>query len=149
MSHRWSTPEQLAAALAAYAERIPGWRMPAVHAVGISSASSSAETEFPHVSNPGHELPALVLALVTRHVGGTATYPLGVGALSQAIELLEPAEAYPGSGHATLHAWREVLAEMQANPARTACAVFIADLHDPVSSEQDGSLRSQLLHQAP
>jgi len=37
-----------------------------------------------------------------------------------------------------------ILAELESNPARTAVVVFIGDLADPVSSEADGSLRSQL-----
>ena len=41
-----------------------------------------------------------------------------------------------------LAAWREVLHELDGNPAREAVAVFVADLDDPVTSEADGSMRA-------
>jgi len=46
--------------------------------------------------------------------------------------------------HPNLRAWREIVTEVESNPYRGIVAVFIGDLDDPVSSEADGSLRTQL-----
>jgi hypothetical protein len=51
--------------------------------------------------------------------------------------------------HPNLGAWKEVLAELDSNPAREAVAVYVADLDDPVSSEADASLRVLLEGSTP
>jgi hypothetical protein len=139
----WSTPEGLVAIADHLAARIDGWRPPVAWAVGLSAASSSPEWVFPHVNAPGgrHALAAVVLATVLRHDGSTATLDLGRSGLEAAARSLAPAEACPGLDHPNLAAWRFVLAELESNPARSAAAVFVADLEDPVSSEADASLR--------
>ncbi|MBD3783373.1 MAG: hypothetical protein IE926_10535 [Micrococcales bacterium] len=139
----WSTPEGLAAIRDHLAARIEGWREPAAHAVGLSPASSTPEWVFPHVNGPGgrHGLPAVVLATILGHDGSTATLPLSRGDLEAAVESLAPAEACTDLDHPNLAAWREVLHELDGNPAREAVAVFVADLADPVTSEADASLR--------
>ena len=58
------------------------------------------------------------------------------------MESLEPAGACTTVEHPNLAAWREVLLELEGNPAREAQAVFVADLDDPVTSEADGSMRA-------
>jgi hypothetical protein len=140
----WSTPQGLAAIREHLAERIDGWRAPVAHAVALSPASSSPEWVFAHVNAPGgaHGLPAVVLATVLGHDGTTATLPISRSALSAAVESLAPAEACTSLPHPNLAAWREVLAELDGNPAREAQAVFVADLDDPVTSEADGSMRA-------
>ena len=140
----WSTPEGLAAIKHGLASRITGWQDPVAYAVGLSSASSSPEWDFPHVNAPGggHGLPAVVLATVLRHDGSTATLELSETHLRRAVEGLEPAEACTALDHPNLRAWRQVLEEFESNPAREAVAVFVADLADPVSSEADASMRA-------
>ena len=147
----WSTPDGLAAIREHLAERIDGWRQPVAHAVGLSPASSSPEWVFAHVNAPGgaHGLPAVVLASVLKHDGSTATLPLSRSALAAAVESLAPAEACTSLEHPNLAAWREVLAELDGNPAREAQAVFVADLDDPVTSEADGSMRATFEGHAP
>jgi len=147
----WSTPDGLAAIREHLAERIDGWRQPVAHAVGLSPASSSPEWVFAHVNAPGgaHGLPAVVLASVLKHDGSTATLPLSRSALAAAVESLAPAEACTSLDHPNLTAWREVLAELDGNPAREAQAVFVADLDDPVTSEADGSMRATFEGHAP
>ena len=115
----WSTPEGLAAIKDHLAAQIEGWCPPIAYAVGLSSASSSGEWEFPHVNRPGgrHGLPAVVLATVLGHDGTTGTLPLTTGALEAAIRGLAPAEACTSMPHPNLAAWREVLAEATSNPA--------------------------------
>ena len=146
MEPDWSTPEGLAAIKEALAATIDGWSPPVAYAVGISPASSSPELEFPHVNAPGgtHGLPAVVLAKLLGHANGTQTYELSKQQLEAAVETLRPAEACTTLDHPNLAAWRTVLAELDANPARTAYAVFVADLDDPVESEADDTLRTLL-----
>ena len=142
----WSTPDGLAAIRDHLAARIDGWRQPVAYAVGLSPASSSPEWLFAHVNAPGgrHGLPAVVLATVLGHDGSTATLPLSRSQLAAAVESLAPAEACTALDHPNLAAWREVLHELEGNPAREAQAVFVADLDDPVTSEADGSMRATL-----
>ncbi|MBT9255039.1 hypothetical protein KMZ32_08050 [Phycicoccus sp. MAQZ13P-2] len=143
----WSTPDGLAAIRAHLVERIDGWQEPAAHAVGLSPASSTPDWLFPHVTAAPGGRPALatvVLATVLGHDGSTATLPLSRSDLAAAVESLEPAEACTDLPHPNLAAWREVLAELDGNPAREAVAVFVADLEDPVASEADASLRVHL-----
>ncbi|MBM6403234.1 hypothetical protein JQN72_03100 [Phycicoccus sp. CSK15P-2] len=139
----WSTRDGLAAIKTHLAARIEGWRPPVAYAVGISPATSSPEWVFPHVNAPGgeHGLPAVVLATILGHDGSTATLPLGRADLEAAVESLSPAEACTDVPHPNLAAWREVLHELDGNPAREALAVFVADLADPVASEADASMR--------
>lgn len=146
MEPDWSTPQGLAAIKDALAATIDGWSPPVAYAVGISSASSSPELEFPHVNAPGgtHGLPAVVLAKLLGHANGTHTYELGRSQLEAAVATLAPAEACTSVDHPNLAAWRSLLGELDANPARTAYAVFIGGLDDPVESEADATLRTLL-----
>ncbi len=144
MTAQWSTPEQIAAAQETIAASIDGWREPAVWAVGLTSASSSAEVDFPVINVGEHYLPAVVLAKTLGYANGTSTHPMSVAELTHAVNGLAPAEACTAYQHVNLEAWRVMLAEVQSNPYRSIVAVFIGDLDDPVSSEADGSLRTQL-----
>lgn len=146
MTADWSTPEGLSEIKAALAATIEGWRSPVAYAVGISPASSSPEFEFPQVNPPGgtHGLPCVILAAVVGHAHGSATYELSAQQLSQAVTTLAPAEACTSLSHPNLAAWREVLGELESNPARTAYAVFVGDLDDPVTSEADATLRTMV-----
>ena len=146
MSNDWSTPEGLAAIKDALAATIDGWQAPVAYAVGISSASSSPELQFPHVNAPGgaHGLPAVILAKLLGNSSGTQTYELSRAQLEAAVQTLRPAEACTTLDHPNLAAWRSVIQELDANPARTAYAVFIGDLDDPVESEADATLRTLL-----
>lgn len=147
----WSTPDGLAAITEHLAARIEGWRPPVAHAVALSPATSSPEWVFGHVNAPGgrHGLSAVVLATILGHDGGTATLPLSRGDLEAAVDALAPAEACTTLEHPNLAAWREVLYELDGNPAREAVAVFVADVSDPVSSEADASMRVTFGGSAP
>lgn len=147
----WSTPEGLVAIRDHLAARLERWRQPVAHAVGLSPASSSPEWVFAHVNTPGgrHGLPAVVLATVLGHDGSTASLPVSRAELAAAVESLSPAQACTDVDHPNLAAWRQVLAELEGNPAREAVAVFVADLDDPVTSEADGSMRATFEGHAP
>ena len=147
----WSTPAGLAAIKDHLAGRIDGWVQPVAWAVGVSSASSNPDWEFPHINTPGgrHGLSAVVLASVLRHDGSTATLPLTGPQLEAALEALAPAEACTQVEHPNLAAWRTALGQVGDNPARELVAVFVADLDDPASSDVDGSMRATFEHLHP
>lgn len=140
----WTTEEGLAAIREYLAGKIAGWRMPVTYAVGLSPATSSPEWDFGYVNLPGgrHGLPAVVLATILGHDGSTKTIEVSKSDLREAITSLAPARACTSLPHPNLAAWEAALAEVSSNPMRTMCAVFVADLGDPVSSEADGSLRT-------
>ncbi len=140
----WSTPAGLAAIKEHLAGRIDGWTQPVAWAVGVTSASSDAGWDYPHVNVPGgrHGLAAVVLASVLRHDGSTATLPVSVSQLAAAADGLAPAQACTEVEHPNLAAWREILEEVEHNPVRELVAIFVADLDDPVSSDADGSMRA-------
>ncbi|MEO8827238.1 hypothetical protein [Lapillicoccus sp.] len=142
----WSTPEQIAATRETIAASIEGWQEPVAYAVGLTPATSSAELEFPviNIGEDYHGLPAVILAKTIGYANGTSTHVLSVAELTHAVNGLAPAEACEASEHVNLHAWRKMLTEVESNPYRNIVAVFIADLDDPVTSEADGSLRTQL-----
>jgi hypothetical protein len=144
MTAAWRTPEELEAAKRTIAASIDGWTEPAAYAVGLTSATSSAEYEFPVINVGEHYLPAVVLAKTIGYASGTSTHVLSVAELTHAVHGLEPAEACTTVDHANLKAWREILAEVESNPYRSIVAVFVGSFDDPVSSEADGSLRTQL-----
>lgn len=147
----WSTPAGLAAIRQHLAGQLESWTLPVAWGVGVSSASSDLEWQFPHINLPGgsHALAAVVLATVAKHDGSTATLPLTSAHLEAAIEGLSPARACTEVEHPNLAAWQEALTEIRDNPAREGVAVFISDLDDPASSDADGSMRAHFEHLHP
>ena len=112
--------------------------------IAAGALKGVAEYEFPVINVGDHYLPAVVLAKTIGYASGTSTHALSVAELTHAINGLAPAEAGTTMDHPNLRASREILAEVESNPYRGVVAVFIRDLDDPVSSEADGSLRTQL-----
>lgn len=129
-----ATLEGLAELRASYAARIPGWQAPGAWALAVDG-------ELPRVNLPGgaHGLASVSLALGIGHDGSTATLPVSPDQLTQAIALLEPAEACTLVEHPNLGVWRAAL-----SGEHELAAVFVADLSDPVSSELDARLRAAL-----
>ncbi|GGU28961.1 hypothetical protein GCM10007979_29820 [Nocardioides albus] len=122
--------DEILAARARFESAIKDWAPPAAHGVGLvpSTASTPAAEHFPLVNAYGHRLPAVVMATVVRHTGGTAAYRLTRQELERAIELLSPAEAYVGYDHPNLWRWRdELLPALTADPKAEVIAVFIGD----------------------
>lgn len=127
--------DEILAARARFESAINGWAPPAAHGVGLvpSTESIPAADHFPLVNAYGHRLPAVVMATVVGHTGGTAAYRLTRRDLERAIELLSPAEAYVGYDHPNLWRWRdELLPALTADPEAEVVAVFIGD--EPESS---------------
>jgi len=92
MTERWENAEQIAAARARFIAAIPGWVQPHAFAVG---RRSGGDVEFARIGTAAHRLPAVVLATVCGHSGGSASYLLDVAAFDRAIALIAPAERTP------------------------------------------------------
>lgn len=120
---------------------MPGWVAPQTYGVTLVQSS---EVRFPVVNVPVHELPSLVLGLITGHRRGSATYELTPSELEAAITLLAPAEAASMYNHPNLLSWRQIARAWSEDPAARVVAVFIADHTDPVTSPYDAALRHQI-----
>lgn len=81
----WPDVEAITAAKQRLLERMPGWRTPAAY--GVTLVSSDADVRFPVVNVPVHELPSIVLGLVTGRRTGSGTYELSPSELEAAIAL--------------------------------------------------------------
>ncbi len=141
-AERWITMDDLVAARERFEATIPGWRTPVAQGLGLVRADAPDAVEYPVVNTSQHKLPVVVLATVLGHPGGTATYEVSRAQLDAAVERLSPASAATFMEHPNLAAWRALQAELAADPAARAVAVFVADLADPVTSPYDAALRA-------
>jgi hypothetical protein len=96
---RWETPEQIAAARAAFESRL-GWERPA--AWGMVAEDGTVL----RASVRSNWLPAVVLATVVGHTHGTAAHRLSTAQIGEAIRLAEPAEACTELPHQNLQMLR-------------------------------------------
>jgi hypothetical protein len=140
---RWETVEAIMGAKQRLAERMPGWVTPVTYGVTLTKPGSP-EVRFPVVNVPVHELPSLVLGLVTGHRSGSATYELTPSELEAAIALLTPAEAAAMYNHPNLQSWRQLAHAWSEAPTARAFAVFIGDYANPTTSPYDEALRGQI-----
>ncbi|WAL69131.1 hypothetical protein ORV05_15635 [Amycolatopsis cynarae] len=142
----WDTVEAIMAAKRRLIDRMPGWETPAAYGVTLVPGSSTdpADVHFPVVNVPVHELPSLVLALLTGRRGGSGTYELARSELEAAVALLAPAEAALMYNHPNLASWREIARDWAEDPAGRVFAVFIGDFADRVTSPYDLALRRQI-----
>lgn len=140
---QWDTIEAIMTAKERLATRMPGWLAPQTYGVTLVPAGSS-EVRFPVVNVPVHELPSLVLGLITGHRGGSATYELTPSELEAAITLLAPAEAALMYNHPNLLSWRQLARDWTDDPAARVFTVFIADYSDDITSQYDAALRRQI-----
>jgi hypothetical protein len=120
MTERWSTTEEIIAARDRL-ERGLGWRRPAAHAV---ARETGGQIEFVRINIDENYLPAVVLASVVGHRGGSASYRLTATDLDAAIDMLAPAEACTEYEHPNLYAWRQLLASLGGG---CVIAVFVED----------------------
>ena len=89
--------------------------------------ASESDSWFPFVCHGDHPLPAVILAIVVGHRGGTCGHGLGPQELDQAITLLAPAEASRDFKHPNLAAWRLLQQEAEGLTDPKLTAVFRAD----------------------
>lgn len=139
---QWGTLAELAAARERFAARIPGWRPPAQWALGVATRAGGPDgTEFP-VTNAGTgPLPAVVLAVLCGHPGGTAVHEITPALLDDAIAAMTPALACTDVPHPNVAAWHTVRERLAADDDAYAVAVYIADPADPVADGHDAALR--------
>lgn len=122
--------DEILAARTRFETAIEGWTPPQAHGVGLrpSTATDHAPEHFELVNAYGHRLPAVVIATVVGHTGGTAAYRLTREELGRAIELISPAEAYVEYDHPNLWHWRDtILPALAEDPGAEVVAVFIGD----------------------
>ena len=140
MTERWETVEAIAAAKRRFEAEIPGWRDPVAYGVGVLDEHGSIE--FVRVNADEHQLPAVVLATICGHRGGSASYRLSRSDLARAVELLNPAEACTAYEHPNLWAWRELLPRLEDD--QTVVAVYVDDWADPGDDPHIAALRIAL-----
>ena len=140
MTERWETADEIAAARRRFEAAIPGWRAPLAHAVGVRDGG---RVEFTRVNVGDGLFPAVVLATVCGHRGGSASYRVDAAALGRAIDLLAPAEACTALDHPNLGAWRWLHAGLADDDA--VVGVFVADLDTPCDDPDVAALRERLL----
>jgi hypothetical protein len=140
---QWETVEAIAAAKRRLMDRMPGWVTPATYGV-VLVQHGSTEVKFPVVNVPLHELPSVVLGLVTGQRAGSATYEMTPSELEAAVALLAPAEAGLMYNHPNLWSWQEISRAWEEQPTAQVFAVFIADFADEVTSPYDEALRRQI-----
>jgi hypothetical protein len=134
LGESWETPEEVAAARTQLIARIPGWTLPASYGL---ARENSGRIEFARANFGEHALPAVVLATVLRHEGGTAVYRMDAKLLSQAIRLLGPAEVCTAYEHPNLWTWRVVLEQIA--DGGEAIAVFA---YDPETDGEDPAVKA-------
>ena len=136
----WETPESVGAVRDRLVARIDGWTLPASYGL---ARERDGRIDFARANFGDHPLPAVVLATVLGHEGGTAVYRMDAPLLAQAIRLLAPAEACTAFPHPNLWAWRPVLEEIA--DGGEAIAVFdyaegTGDEHPAVKALRDMEL---------
>jgi len=125
---------------------MPGWLRPVAYGLVLvpEAARGTERVSFPVVNQPVHELPALVLGLLTGRRDETATFELSPSKLDAAITLLQPAAAATMFNHPNLGAWRSLAQAWESDRSARTHAVFVADLTHAISSPYDAALRRQI-----
>jgi hypothetical protein len=121
----WATREDVLDACHRYEAAIPDWQCPRLFGIGLRRQGS--DPWFPFVCHGDHPLPAVILATVVGHPGGSCGYELGSRELDQAINLLAPAEACRDFTHPNLTAWRLLRRKTEGLANSELVAVFDAD----------------------
>ena len=140
-TEQWRTDEDLAAAVAEFTRRTPGYVAPAAY--GVARLDEGTLT-FGAVNDLGHtgRLPAAVLGHVCGYRGRTSTYRLNAAEFERAVGLLAPAAAAVHREHLNLWSWRELLE--QAAPSSLFLAFFVADPRDQPVGPHDAVFRGRL-----
>jgi 2,3,4,5-tetrahydropyridine-2-carboxylate N-succinyltransferase len=153
MSELLTTREQVEAARDAAIAALDGYTPPAAFALGVATIAPSGkvlDTSYPAVNLvSGPSWPAAVLARVTGHRQGTATYRLTAEQVRDAEAELAPAGGWTEIPHPNLAAMRAALALVEGTPPpggrRVAVAAFIGSLGDAPTDVHDVWLRLHLL----
>ncbi|WP_205324211.1 hypothetical protein [Glycomyces sp. YM15] len=128
LGDRWATPEKIAAVRERLIADLPGWQLPAAYGLGIYDVSGELVFGLKNVGE--HPLPAVVMATILGHEGGSKSYEVNAATLQQAIRLLEPAEACKAYDHPNLAEWKKILRLLKGDRQLEAKMVFVADFAD-------------------
>lgn len=124
----WESVEKITAAREHLIAGLPDWKLPAAYGLGIYDVSGELVFGLKNVGQ--HPLPAVVMATILGHEGGSRSYPVSVKTLEQAIRLLRPAEACTAYEHPNLAEWRKILKVLKGGEQAEAKMVFVADFDD-------------------
>jgi hypothetical protein len=141
MIEDWTTPEGIATARDRF-EAALGWRRPGAYGIGCVETRYAGEdgddepmyeevpgeVTFMRVDAERHYLPAVILATVVGHRGGSGSYRMTRADLDRAVELLTPAEACKEYDHPNLQVWRTLQETLWSDGE--VVAVFADDLHE-------------------
>lgn len=125
---------------------MPGWLCPVAYGIVLVPEvdRGTERVHFPVVNQPVHELPALVLGLLTGRRAETATFELTPSELDAAIALLQPAAAATMFNHPNLGAWQSMARNWEQDRPARAHVVFVADFADEISGPYEAALRRQI-----
>ncbi len=129
---------------------VEGFQSPAAWALGVATVAENGDVldvRYPYVHLGKDSFPGTALAVVVGHTAGTATYEVSLGQLSEAIDLVLPAETVD-IPHPNLASWRACRQAVRADALggrRQLVAAFIGNLDDPPENAVDGWLRLHLL----
>jgi len=123
----WPTKAEVLAAKDAYELTMLTWEQPASYALGLEQPNGTVDWQVTNHPNT-HELPAVVLGLVTGHRTGTATHYITPSQLDHAIAMLEPAGACDTWDHPNLWAWQKLKATLDADPLTDGQQIVIVVL---------------------
>lgn len=142
----WPTTEEVLAAKDAFEMTMPDWVQPEAYAIGLQRGEESVDWRV--VNHPNtHELPAIVLAVVTDHRTGNATHDMSIEQLDRAILMLGPAGDCQTWQHPNLWAWQALRTELGPEPDMTGTtiyAVFVGSTTNPIQDEPQRQLLASI-----
>lgn len=124
---KWSTNEELAAAVRRFRAKIEGYVAPAAYGV---ARVDDGDLTFGEINTYGNtrSLPEVVLASVCGYVDRTATFALTREQFAEAIDLLAPADAAVHLDHPNLWSWQALLAG--SGPMSSFRAFYLTNARD-------------------
>jgi len=123
----WPSKAEVLAAKDAYELTMPTWEQPTSYALGVEQPDGTIDWRV--INHPNtHELPAVVLGLITGHRAGTATRYITPAQLDHAIAMLEPAGACDTWDHPNLWGWQKLKASLDAEPLTDGQQIVIVFL---------------------
>lgn len=132
----WTTKAEVLAAKDAYELAMPTWQQPDSYALGVEQLDRSVEWQV--INHPNtHELPAVVLGLVTGHRSGTASHHITTEQLDHAIAMLEPAGACDVWDHPNLWGWQNLRQRLVESPLGDGQRIVIVFLSNNDPEPQD------------
>ncbi len=150
MTEGYTTTDEITTAREAIEANIAGYKTPVAFGLGVATVAENGDildVSYPHVQVSEHSYPAAILANVTGHVSGTATYQISSDQLNQALTIVEPAENVD-IPHPNAAAWRSCAALVgvpAAGGRRQLVVSLIGSLEDAPIDAIDGYLRLHLL----